>query len=423
MLKDKQFQKIIIITAAVSLLVGSIAGGSLGIVGGIYGKSHIIPWFEKNILEKPPATEIAPPVSGRITQVVEEESATIAAVKKVSPAVVSIVITKDLSKIYNLTGPDIFPFPDFFEFGFPFGFEFQTPKTPKEGERQQVGGGTGFIISEDGLILTNKHVVSDPEAEYTVITYDEKKYDAKVLAVDPFLDIAILKIDAKGLTPAELGDSDKIELGQTVIAIGFSLGEYRNTVTKGVISGVGRRIVAGDRQGRSEVIEEAIQTDAAINPGNSGGPLINLAGQVIGINTAISLEGQLIGFAIPINSAKKSIESVKKEGKITRPWLGVRYILLNEEIAKANNLKVNYGALIVRGRSAEELAVVPGSPANKAGLLENDIILELNNQRIDEEHPLAKEIAKYKPGDEVTLKVLSKGEEKIVKVVLGEFKE
>lgn len=420
MFRDKQLQKVIIITAIVSLLIG----GASGVVGGAYSKSYIIPWFEKNFLGKQvvtPTSESEKSESEKIVQVTEEESAVISAVKKVSPAVVSIVITKDLSRIYNLTGPDIFSFPDFFEFGFPF--QFEVPDVKEGEEKQKIGGGTGFIISEDGLILTNKHVVSDPEAEYTIITSDDKKYDAKVLAVDSFLDIAVLKIEASGLPVVEFGDSDKIELGQTVIAIGYSLGEYKNTVTKGVISGVGRKIVAGDRLGRSEVIEEAIQTDAAINPGNSGGPLINLAGQVIGVNTAINLEGQLIGFAIPINAARKSIESVKKEGRIVRPWLGVRYILLNKKIAKANNLQVDYGALIVRGRSQEELAVIPGSPADKAGLLENDIILELNGQRIDEDHTLAKEIAKLKPGDEVTLKVLSKGEEKVVKAVLGEFQE
>lgn len=416
--QDKQLKKLIIITVLISLFVGWVSG----ILGGLYGKSYLLPWFEKNFLGKSPFVEITPPVSKEITKVVEEESAAISAVKKVAPSVVSIVITKDLSKIYNLTGPDIFSFPDFFEFGFPF--EFRVPGTPSdEDQKQTVGGGTGFIISEDGLILTNKHVVSDSEAEYTVITYDEKKYNAKVLATDPFLDIAILKIEASGLVPVEFGDSDKIELGQTVIAIGFSLGEYRNTVTKGVVSGIGRRIVAGDRRGGSEVIEGAIQTDAAINPGNSGGPLINLVGQVIGINTAINLEGQLIGFAIPINAAKKSVESVKKEGKIVRPWLGVRYILINEEIAKENDLKVNYGALIVRGKQIKDLAVVPGSPADKAGLVENDIILEINGQKIDEGHPLAKEIGKFKPGDEITLKILHKGEEKLVKAVLGEFKE
>lgn len=343
--------------------------------------------------------------------VVEEESATIDAVKKVAPAVVSIVISKDLSKYYNLRTS-------------PYDFFSETPyDVPKSnGGEQEIGGGTGFIISADGLILTNKHVVSDEEAEYTVITNDGKKYEAHVLATDFANDIAIVKIDAKDLTVVELGDSDSLKLGQTVIAIGNSLAEYRNTITKGVISGIGRRVEAGDSQGMSEVLEEAIQTDAAINPGNSGGPLLNLAGQVIGINTAINQQGQLIGFAIPINQAKQSIESVRKYGKIVRPFLGVRYILLNEEIAKENNLDIKYGALIVRGQKQTELAIVPGSPADKSGLVENDIILEVNGQKIDADHQLSKIIAKYKPGDELELKVWHKGYEKKVKIKLEEYK-
>ncbi len=418
MSQDKTLQKIIVVAA----LVGLIFGGVGGILGGLYGRSHIVPWFLKNFFGEEMSQRAAE--SQAITQAVIEESATTGAVKKVAPAVVSIVISKDLSKIYNYTGPDVFSFPDFFEFGLPQGFRYAAPSAGEgENGKQEVGGGTGFIISSDGLILTNKHVVSDAEAEYTVVTNDDQKYDAKILATDPFLDIAVLKIEAANLPVVELGDSDKIELGQTVIAIGNSLGEYKNTVTKGVISGMGRRVTAGDSRGGSEVIEQAIQTDAAINPGNSGGPLINLAGQVIGINTAMSQGGQLIGFAIPVNAAKQDIESVKTSGKIVRPWLGVRYVVINEEIAKENQLEKNYGALVVRGQKETDLAVVPGSPAEKAGIIENDIILEINGQKIDEDHILAKEISKFKPGDEITLKVLHKGEEKNIKVTLGEYKD
>lgn len=351
---------------------------------------------------------------------IEEESATIKAVKKLSPSVVSIIISKDLSNSYNSTGPNIFPFDDFFEFNPPQNRQNQ----PNNGgaKKQEVGGGTGFIISKDGLILTNKHVVSDEEAEYTVLTNDGKRYEAKVLATDLFNDLAIVKIKSNNLPVVELGDSDRLQIGQTVIAIGNSLAEYRNTVTKGVISGIGRRVEAGDGRGRSEVLEEAIQTDAAINPGNSGGPLLNLAGQVIGVNTAINQEGQLIGFAIPINQAKQVIESVKKYGKIIRPFLGVRYIILNEEIAKENNLEVKYGALIIRGQKETDLAIVPGSPADKANLKENDIILEVNGEKIDEKHQLAKIISKYRPGDEIELKVWHKGVGKKVKLKLEEYK-
>ena len=193
-------------------------------------------------------------------------------------------------------------------------------------------------------------------------------------------------------------------------------------MTKGVVSGVGRTIAAAG-EGGSEIIEEAIQTDAAINPGNSGGPLIDLSGKVVGINTAVSVRGQSIGFAIPINEAKRIIESVEKYGRIVRPYLGVRYILLNEEIARMNDLEYDYGALLVRGRRRGELAVVPGSPADKAGLEENDIILEVNGQKIDKGHSLARILARYRPGDRVKLKVYHDGDIKEVEVELGEFKE
>lgn len=358
------------------------------------------------------------------TIIVKEESATIDAVKKVSPTVVSIIISKELSQ-YNTNSSS--PFDEFF-FGSPFG-NIAPPSAGNpdsgsnkgESKKTQVGGGTGFIISQDGLILTNKHVVSDESAEYSVITNGGKEYFAKILATDFLNDLAVVKIEAKNLPVVEFGDSDSLELGQTVIAIGNSLGEYKNTVTKGVVSGIGRRIEAGDGRGMSEIIDGAIQTDAAINPGNSGGPLINLLGQVIGINTAVNSEGQLVGFAIPINQAKRAVESVKKNGKIVRPFLGVRYVLVNDQIAKENSLKVNYGALIVRGDKNTDLAVVPGSPADKADLAENDIILEVDGVKIEGDDNLAKVLGNYQPGDEIGLKVSHKGEEKTVKVTLEEY--
>lgn len=355
---------------------------------------------------------------------VEEESQTVDVVADVSPAVVTIIVTKDLSKIYQNRNYYFSPFEDFFnDFGFPSPFRFEAPEQRQAPEgKQEVGGGTGFIISSDGMILTNKHVVDDTEAEYTVLTNDGKKYDAKVLGRDPVLDVAVVKVEAKDLPVAELGDSDSLKIGQSVIAIGNALGEFRNTVTKGVISGIGRTITAGSSSGE-ETIERAIQTDAAINPGNSGGPLIDLSGRVIGINTAIASQGQLIGFSIPINEAKRVVESIKKYGKIVRPFLGVRYVLLNEDIAKANNLDVTYGALISRGEARTDLAVLPGSPADKAGLVENDIILELNGKKIDPDNSLASLIAKYQPGETVKLLVLHRGDRKTVEVKLEEYKE
>ncbi len=362
-------------------------------------------------------------------KVVDEESATIDVVKRVSPAVVSIVISKDLGTLERMQG-NSFMVPPGFQFGFPFDFSFGFPQqqpvpksTPKnqKPQKQEIGGGSGFIITADGLILTNKHVVEDTEADYTVITNDGKRHEAKVVARDPVSDLAFVRITAKDLPVVILGDSEKLQIGQTVIAIGNALGEYRNTVTKGVISGTSRKVEAGNGRGQSEVLEEALQTDAAINWGNSGGPLLNLKGEVVGINTAVNLSGQLIGFAIPINAAKSTLETVKKDGKIVRPYLGVRYILLNPTIAEKNNLKIEQGALVLRGEDQQSLAVIPGSPADKAGIVENDIILEVNGVKVSEEKPLAKEIAKHKVGEELTLKVSSKGKEKTVKVMLEEF--
>ncbi len=390
-------------------ITSAVIGGILGVAVGLFAAFNLVDSF-------PLVNDYNSQTTSPTIVQVNEEQATIAAVKKVSPAVVSIVITKDLSKLYQSDG---FGSP-FFEFGFPFGFRF-SPSPPSG--KQEVGGGTGFIVdAKRGYIVTNKHVVRDTEAEYSVLTNDGKRYDAKVLARDPFNDVAILQIKAKGLTAVQLGDSDALEMGQTVIAIGNALGEYRNTVTKGVVSGIGRTIVAGSSSG-SERLEGVIQTDAAINPGNSGGPLVNLNGEVIGINTAIDREGQLIGFAIPINTVRKVIESVEKYGRIVRPYMGVRYIMINKQIAEDNNLEVDYGALIVKGEKPTDLAVIPGSPADKAGLVENDIILEVNGVKVDEKNSLAKLIQQYNVGDEITLKIWHKGEVKEVRLKLEEFKD
>jgi serine protease Do len=306
--------------------------------------------------------------------------------------------------------------PEFRDF-FGRGFEFSTP-CEKGTEKKEIGGGTGFVVSEDGLILTNKHVVFDTKAEYTVLTNDGKKYDAKVLARDPAQDLAVIKINASGLRPVKLGDSDTIKLGQTAIAIGNSLGEFRNTVSVGVISGLQRTITAGGAGFGSETIQGVIQTDAAINPGNSGGPLLNLKGEVIGINTAIVSGAQNIGFAIPINQAKRDIESVKKTGSIKAPYLGVRYLMVTEEMAKKQNLGASYGAL-VRG-TADGPGVIPDSPAAKAGVLAEDIILEVDGVRVDADHPLGNLIQKYSIGDTITLKVLRGKETLTLKATLEE---
>ncbi|MBL7022398.1 trypsin-like peptidase domain-containing protein [Patescibacteria group bacterium] len=342
-------------------------------------------------------------------------------VKKSGPAVVSIVVSKEVTQNYQNISP--FPFDEFFGSSWPFAFDWPQFEQPEsKTEKQRIGAGTGFIISKDGIILTNKHVASDAEAEYQVVLADGTSYIANYLGADFINDLAVLQIEGEDFSYIRLGDSEDINIGETVVAIGYALGEYSNTVTTGIVSGLGRDIVAGTYNS-SENLDNVIQTDAAINPGNSGGPLINLEGEVIGINTAVNREGQLIGFAIPINTAKYVVESVQKYGKIVRPFLGIRYIMINEAIAQQNNLEVDYGALIVRGQSQTELAVMPGSPADKAGLVENDIILEIDDEKLTIDTTLAQKIAQYGPDDTIKLKVYHKGEEKIINVDLVEYED
>ena len=336
-----------------------------------------------------------------------QEQKIIDIVKENSPSVVSVVAYKDVP-VYEQT--------------FQQDFFFIIPKLEQKGtERQQVGAGTGFIASSDGLILTNKHVVSDKDAEYVVIMTDNKEYNAKVLARDPVQDLAIMKIEGgNNFKPLKLGSVDDIQIGQTVIAIGNALGRFQNTVSVGVISGLGRTIVATGPDFATERLEDIIQTDTAINRGNSGGPLINLKGEVVGINTAVSTEGENIGFAISIDKAKRSIEQVKTLGRISYPYMGVRYIILNKEISKARDIEVDYGALIV---GDDEPAVVDGSPAQKAGIKEGDIILEINGEKITENNSLAKIISKYNPFESLNLKILRDGQEIYLNIILGEWEE
>ncbi len=371
-------------TLAVALASGLLAG----ILG---GAATILTLTTLNIPGLPTGSQgsITAPKKERI--VLEESSAVIDAVKKVSPSVVSITTKRNIQDFFS--GQIV----------------------------EQKGGGTGFILTSDGLIVTNKHVVSEQNAEYTVLTSDGKTYPAKILSTDPFNDLAVVKIDAKGLKPVELGDSNALQSGQWVIAIGNALGEFQNTVTVGVVSAKERRITAGSGND-SETLEGIIQTDAAINPGNSGGPLINLAGQVVGINTAIAGEGQGIGFAINIDSVKTALDSVQRTGKIVRPRLGVRYLSINTEIARSAQLPVDKGALVYRGANPSDLPVVPGSPADKAGIQENDIITKINGQEINENSSLVSLLQKYKPGDTITLTLLRKGDEQKVTVTLDELK-
>lgn len=402
---------VIIVT---SVVMSSLFGAAFGFVsGGVAsalsarigtGLSKYIPSIKPELTDKKVNKQ----------QIIIEDSEIIEVVEKSSPAVVSINISKNVSNYRNYFND---PEDLFYQF---FGYGAQVPS---EGDNEQrVGGGSGFFISSDGMILTNRHVVEDQQANYTVVTNDGKQYKATVLARDPVRDAAVIKIDGSGFPTLPLGDSDSLKIGQTTIAIGNSLGEFANSVSRGIVSGLRRNLSAGSGYGTSERLTNIIQTDAAINPGNSGGPLIDIEGNVIGVNVAIAQGAQNVGFALPINQAKRVIEQAKNGTKIAIPFLGVRYIIVNSSVQKEAQLPFDYGALVLRGNKLTELAVVPGSPADKAGIVENDIILEIDGEKLDQDNQLGDIISKYGVGDEVTLKIWHKGETKNVKVSLQELK-
>jgi S1-C subfamily serine protease len=352
--------------------------------------------------------------------IITEESRIVDIVEKANPAVVSIVITKNVPIIeqyyqeFNPFGDDFFN--DFFGNN---NFRFRIPQQKQNGtEKREVGGGSGFFISADGYIVTNKHVIDDDKAEYTVLTNEGKKFDAKILAKDSMIDVAILKIKGNNFSYLSFGDSDRLKPGQTVIAIGNALAEFRNSVSVGVISGLSRSVVAGNMFGKSEQLEGVIQTDAAINPGNSGGPLLNITGKVIGVNVAVSRGAENIGFALPSNTIKNIADSIKQYGEIVRPYLGVRYVQITESLKNKNNLTVDYGALVLRGSTQEELAVIPGSPADKAGIVENDIILEIDNVKLEQNKSLSSIIRQKQINQIIRLKILHKGVKKTIEVKL-----
>jgi serine protease Do len=331
-------------------------------------------------------------------KVIDEQSAVIDVVSKSDGSVVSIVGTKDLGNIDRF---------------------FRRQTSSKADQKQTVGAGTGFIVSKEGYILTNRHVVDDSSADYTVVFSDEEIYPVKVLARDTVLDIAILKVDIQNrdLKALSFGDSDSIKVGQTAIAIGNSLGEFNNSVSKGIISGLARTITAADEvTGSSEILDDIIQTDASINPGNSGGPLLDINGNVIGINVAKAQSAENIGFAIPINNIKPILESVITKGKIERPYLGIRYLDITSELAKEKNLKYDYGAYLSGDETGS--AVASNSPAGKISLKEGDIILEIENNKITLQETLKKQLQKYKVGQEITLKIYKDEKEQDVKIKL-----
>lgn len=408
------------------LVLAILAVFILGFWGGSFfsdkaqeGTSNLISriaGFLLNIEASKPVAHTAPSFEEYSPQTSQEE-AVISAVKRTSPSVVSIIVSKDVPIYEQYVQTQ--PFGDL--------FQIQVPQMRQKGtEKQVVASGTGFIVSTGGMIITNKHVVSEDNAYYEIATFDGRKYPVEVLAKDPLQDLAILKIkkdntqETELFTPVHFGNSDSVVVGQTTIAIGNALGEFSNSVSVGVISGLGRSITA-EGGGISENLEDIFQTDAAINKGNSGGPLLNLKGEVIGVNVAMAEGAQGIGFAIPVNKAKRDIRQLQEQGKISYPFLGIRYILINPDIQEKNKLSVDYGALIVSGDTEQEVAIEKGSSAQKAGLKEDDIILEADGVKITKKTPLANIIQnQHMPGDQVVLKVLRDKKEMDITVILGE---
>ncbi len=310
-------------------------------------------------------------------ELVEEESTIINVVENVSPAVVSIVVKTVDFDLFN--GPS----------------------------STESGIGTGFIVDPSGIIVTNSHVVDDPDAEYSVVTKDGEAYEVENVHKDSTSDLAIIEITARDLPVVALGDSDNLKVGQKAIAIGNALGRFQNTVTVGVVSGIGRQVYTyGGFGTASNVQENAIQTDAALNPGNSGGPLLNSAGQVIGINVATSVGADNISFSIPVNNLKPILEVFLKEGKIVKPYIGVSYTMITKELASLRRLPE--GAFVQR--------IIKDSPADEAKIQRGDIIVKLGDTAINAELSLAKAIAQRKIGEKVVLEIDREG--KIVKVDL-----
>ena len=358
----------------------------------LFGLSY---FFDKFSLSINPKIGSQTPSSENV-KLLNEENVVTDAVDSVGPSVVTIVEDQPA----RMEQP--------FSFG-PFSIFGQTPGQEVDPEPRNIG--SGFVVDKNGLIVTNKHVVSDTSSKYQVLTINDKTYDVVKIYRDPLNDIAILKVDAGGLKPVTLGSSDNLKVGQFVIAIGTALGEFRNTVTTGVISGLGRGITAGSSfEGFVEKLDNVIQTDAAINPGNSGGPLLNSSSQVIGINTAVASGGENIGFAIPVNEIKKSIETFNKGGQFDRPYLGISYVMVDKDIASINNLAA--GAYVQD--------IVSGSPAESAGIKKGDIIMEINGKRIEKDkHELSEAISEHKVGEEITIQLWRDGDTVEVKSKLG----
>ena len=350
----------------------------VGIVGGIF-------------VAKQFASETSTFLSGATdgnAPVSDEERSIAAVAEKVSPSVVSIVTETRTNSYY--------------------------------GSNSGSAAGTGILVSKDGYVLTNNHVLESATAVSVVDSNGELYDKVEIIGRDPLNDIAFLKISGKNdFTPATLGDSSTIRTGQQVVAIGNALGQYSNTVTSGIISGTGRPITAGSESGATETLTDLIQTDASINPGNSGGPLVNMAGQIIGINTAIVEDANGIGFAIPINATKGALAGVLETGKVSRSYLGVNYLTVTPDVAREYKLSVNNGAYVYASGNTNPVAV--DSPAEKAGLKNGDILIKIDGDTIGKQGSLSSILGQHRPGDKITVTFLRDGKEQTATVTLGTY--
>lgn len=370
----KSLKWFILTFLAIVLLIGSALGGALA--------DRLFVFKPLDVLLRRQTTQIISPQHPALGPTSQEENV-IAVVEKASASVVTVSATIQQQPTENLN-----PFDPFGMFGNFFG-QPQVPNATPQPIKQDIG--SGFVV-DTGIIVTNKHVVSDTQATYKIIASDNKEYPVKHIYRDPQNDLAILQIDAT-LPTIELGDSSALKVGQSVIAIGTALGQFRHTVTTGVISGLGRGISAGDGFTMAEKLDNVIQTDAAINPGNSGGPLLNSSGQVIGVNVAVAQGAQNIGFALPINVIKDSLKNFNQTGKFSRPFVGVSYKIISQQEALLNDVVA--GAYVV--------SVIPGSSADKAGLKAGDIITSFGGVALNdtENNSLTTLVTKYKVGDTV----------------------
>lgn len=380
-MKVSTFKRVLLIFICLVIL-GIVTGGAL-----VFDRTKGIALLDRFMPRKNGQSSV-------VQTVVNEESAVIDIVEKASPSVVTVSIQTPARRVMQFN---------------PFGGGFS--QGTQGGTPQDIG--SGFVVSADGLIVTNKHVVQDTTGKYKVITNDGKEYEVQSINRDPANDLAILKINATGLTPLEMGASDNLKVGQFVIAIGTALGQFRHTVTTGVISGLGRGITAGDPyQGFAEKLDDVIQTDAAINPGNSGGPLLNSAGQVIGVNVAVAEGAQNIGFALPVNVLRKGLDQFKSNGSFaSKAYLGVQYQMITKQAALLNN--------VPQGAYVQD--VVADSPAEKSGILVDDIITDIDNDHVaDNSDGLSAIIAKKNAGATISVKVWRDGAEKTISVNLGQ---